>query len=77
MDEVTELLAKVGEAEIRRRLMIRGDEVVKGKIPMVFVRVEDIDGVKQAVIVVDKDPRRLVMHDDQTFSWYNAEGPEE
>ena len=37
-NEVKELLAKVGEAEILRRLMVMG-EVVTGRIPLVRVKV--------------------------------------
>ena len=77
MDEqVKELLAKVGEAEILRRLMVMG-EVVKGKIPLVTVKVEQVEDTKQAVIRIDTDDRRLVMDEDQSFGWYNSEGPEE
>lgn len=73
--EVFELLAKVGEAEILRRLMVLGEG--SGTIPLVTVRVDDIDGTKQAVIKIEDEPRRLVMDEDGVFSWYNAEGPEE
>lgn len=77
MDNVVqELLAKVGEAEILRRLMVMG-EVVKGKIPLVTVKVDEIDDAKQAVIKIDTDDRRLVMDEDFNFGWYNSEGPEE
>ena len=75
-NEVQELLAKVGEAEILRRLMVMG-EVVTGKVPMVTVKVDHIDDTKQAVIKIDTDDRRLVMDEDRCFGWYNAEGPEE
>ena len=74
-NEVQELLAKVGEAEILRRLMVMG-EVVTGKVPMVTVKVDHIDDTKQAVIKIDTDDRRLVMDEDRCFGWYNAEGPE-
>lgn len=76
IDPVQELLAKVGEAEILRRLMVMG-YVVKGKVPLVSVKVDELDGVKQAVVKIDTDPRRLVMDEDNGFDWYNAEGPEE
>lgn len=77
MDNVVqELLAKVGEAEILRRLMIMG-EVVTGKIPLVTVKADQIEDTKQAVIKIDTDDRRLVMDEDQEFHWYNSEGPEE
>lgn len=75
-NEVKELLAKVGEAEILRRLMVMG-EVVKGKIPLVTVKVDEIEDTKQAVIKIDTDDRRLVMDEDREFHWYNSEGPEE
>lgn len=75
-NEVKELLAKVGEAEILRRLMIMG-EVVTGKIPLVTVKVDEIEDTKQAVIKIDTDDRRLVMDEDREFHWYNSEGPEE
>lgn len=75
-NEVKELLAKVGEAEILRRLMVMG-EVVTGRIPMVRVKVDEIDDAKQAVIIIDNEPRRLVMDQDREFHWYNSEGPEE
>lgn len=75
-NEVKELLAKVGEAEILRRLMIMG-EVVTGKIPLVTVKVDEIEDTKQAVIKIDTDDRRLVMDEDREFFWYNSEGPEE
>lgn len=75
-NEVKELLAKVGEAEILRRLMVMG-HVVKGKVPLVSVKVDHIDDTKQAVIKIDTDDRRLVMDEDRCFDWYNAEGPEE
>jgi hypothetical protein len=75
-NEVQELLAKVGEAEILRRLMVMG-EVVTGKVPLVSVKVDHIDDTKQAVVKIDTDPRRLVMDEDNCFDWYNAEGPEE
>lgn len=74
-DPVQELLAKVGEAEILRRLMVIG-HVVKGKVPMVSVKVDELDDTKQAVIKIDTDDRRLVMDEDRCFGWYNAEGPE-
>ena len=77
MDNVAqELLAKVGEAEILRRLMIMG-EVVTGKIPLVTVKADHIEDTKQAVIRIDTDDRRLVMDEDREFNWYNSEGPEE
>ena len=77
MDNVVQdLLAKVGEAEILRRLMIMG-EVVTGKIPLVRVKVDEIEDAKQAVIIIDNEPRRLVMDEDREFHWYNSEGPEE
>lgn len=77
MDNVVqELLAKVGEAEILRRLMIMG-EVVTGKIPLVTVKADHIKDTKQAVIKIDTDDRRLVMDEDRDFYWYNSEGPEE
>lgn len=77
MDNVVqELLAKVGEAEILRRLMIMG-EVVTGKIPLVTVKADQIEDTKQAVIKIDTDDRRLVMDEDREFNWYNSEGPEE
>jgi hypothetical protein len=77
MDNVVqELLAKVGEAEILRRLMIMG-EVVTGKIPLVTVKADHIEDTKQAVIKIDTDDRRLVMDEDREFYWYNSEGPEE
>ena len=75
-NEVQELLAKVGEAEILRRLMVMG-EVATGKVPMVTVKVDRIDDTKQAVIKIDTEDRRLVMDEDRCFWWYNAEGPEE
>ena len=75
-NEVQELLAKVGEAEILRRLMVMG-HVVKGKVPLVSVKVDELDGVTQAVVKIDTDTRRLVMDEDNCFDWYNAEGPEE
>lgn len=75
-NEVQGLLAKIGEAEILRRLMVMG-EVVTGKIPLVTVKVDHIDDTKQAVIKIDTDDRRLVMDEDRCFGWYNAEGPEE
>ena len=75
-NEVQELLAKIGEAEILRRLMVMG-EVVTGKVPLVSVKADEIEGVKYAVIKIDSDPHRLVMDEDRTFYWYNAEGPEE
>lgn len=74
-NEVQELLAKIGEAEILRRLMVMG-EVVTGKVPLVTVKVDHIDDTKQAVIKIDTDDRRLVMDEDRCFGWYNAEGPE-
>lgn len=75
-NEVQELLAEIGEAEILRRLMVMG-HVVKGKVPLVSVKVDELDGVTQAVVKIDTDPRRLVMDEDNCFDWYNAEGPEE
>ena len=75
-NEVQELLAKVGEAEILRRLMVMG-EVVTGKVPLVTVKVDHIEDTKQAVIKIDTDVRRLVMDEDREFYWYNSEGPEE
>ena len=75
-NEVKELLAKVGEAEILRRLMVMG-EVVTGKIPLVTVKVDEIEDTKQAVIKIDTDDRRMVMDQDREFHWYNSEGPEE
>lgn len=75
-NEVQELLAKVGEAEILRRLMVMG-HVVKGKVPLVSVKVDELDGVTQAVIKIDTGPRRLVMDEENCFDWYNAGGPEE
>ena len=74
-NEVQELLAKVGEAEILRRLMVMG-EVVTGKVPLVTVKVDHIEDTKQAVIKIDTEDRRLVMDEDRCFGWYNAEGPE-
>ena len=73
-DEVKELLAKAGEAEILRRLMVMG-EVVKGKVPLVTVKVDEIEDTKQVVIKLSNDTRRLVMDEDMCFDWYNAEGP--
>ena len=58
-NEVQELLAKVGEAEILRRLMVMG-HVVKGKVPLVSVKVDELDGVTQAVVKIDTEDRRLV-----------------
>lgn len=75
-NQVQELLAKIGEAEILRRLMVMG-EVVTGKVPLVTVKVDHIDDTKQAVIKIDTEDRRLVMDEDRCFGWYNAEGPEE
>ena len=75
-DEVKELLAKAGEAEILRRLMVMG-EVVKGKVPLVTVKVDEIEDTKQVVIKLSNDTRRLVMDEDMCFDWYNAEGPAE
>lgn len=75
-NEVKELLVKVGEAEILRRLMVMG-EVVTGRIPLVRVKVDEIEDAKQAVIIIDNEPRRLVMDHDRSFGWYNSEGPEE
>ena len=40
------------------------------------VKADEIEGVKYAVIKIDSDPRRLIMDEDRTFYWYNAEGPE-
>lgn len=68
-NEVQELLVKVGEAEILRRLMVMG-EVVTGKVPLVIVKVDHIEDTKQAVIKIDTDDRRLVMDEDRCFGWY-------
>lgn len=71
-----ELLAKVGEAEILRRLMVLG-EVVKGKIPLVTVKAETVEDVERAVVKIETDSRRLILDQDFGFMWYNSEGPEE
>lgn len=73
MDEqVKELLAKVGEAEILRRLMIMGD-VVKGKVPLVIVKTEVVDGTERAVVKIDNDTRRLILDPEFGWMWYDAE----
>ena len=71
-NEVRELLAKVGEAEILRRLMVMGD-VITGKIPLVTVKAEEVEGVKRAVVKISTDTRRLILDPDFGWMWYNAE----
>lgn len=72
MNEVNELLAKVGEAEILRRLMVLG-KVVKGKIPLVTVKTEVVEEVERAVVEIDTDSRRLIRDPDFGWLWYDAE----
>lgn len=72
-DPVTELLAKVGEAEVLRRLMILGDVVVKGKVPLVIVKAEVVEGTERAVVKIDTDTRRLILDPDFGWMWYDAE----
>lgn len=72
MNEVNELLAKVGEAEILRRLMALG-KVVKGKIPLVTVKAEKVEDVERAVVKIDTDSRRLILDPDFGWMWYDAE----
>lgn len=71
-DPVQELLAKVGEAEILRRLMIMGD-VVKGKVPLVIVKTEVVEGTERAVVKIDNDTRRLILDPEFGWMWYDAE----
>lgn len=71
-NDTEELLAKVGEAEVLRRLMVLG-EVVTGKIPLVTVKTDEVEGVKRAVVKIDTDPRRLILDPDFGWLWYNAE----
>ena len=73
MDNVVqEMLAKVGEAEVLRRLMVLG-EVVTGKIPLVTVKTDEVEGVKRAVVKIDTDTRRLILDPDFGWMWYDAE----
>ena len=72
MDVVTDLLAKVGEAEILRRLMVLG-KVVNGKIPLVTVKAETVEDVERAVVKIDTDTRRLILDPDFGWLWYDAE----
>lgn len=72
MNEVNELLAKVGEAEILRRLMVLGN-VVTGRIPLVTVKTEVVEDVERAVIKIDTDSRRLIRDPDFGWLWYDAE----
>ena len=69
---VEELLAKVGKAEILRRLMVLG-KVVKGKIPLVTVKAEKVEDVERAVVKIDTDSRRLILDPDFGWMWYDAE----
>lgn len=72
MNEVNELLAKVGEAEILRRLMVLG-KVVKDKIPLVTVKAEKVEDVERAVVKIETDSRRLILDPDFGWMWYDAE----
>ena len=72
MNEVNELLTKVGEAEILRGLMVLG-KVVKGKIPLVTVKAETVEDVERAVVKIDTDTRRLILDPDFGWLWYDAE----
>ena len=72
MNEVNELLAKVGEADILSWLMVLG-KVVKGKIPMVTVTVETVEDVERAVVKIETDSRRLILDPDFGWLWYDAE----
>ena len=72
MNEVNELLAKVGEAEILRRLMVLG-KAVNGKIPLVTVKAETVEDVERAVVKIDTDTRRLILDPDFGWLWYDAE----
>lgn len=72
MNEVNELLTKVGEAEILRRLMVLG-KVVKGKIPLVTVKADVVEGIERAVVKIDTDSRRLILDPDFGWMWYDAE----
>lgn len=72
MNEVNELLAKVGEAEILRRLMVLG-KVVKDKIPLVTVKAETVEDVERAVVKIETDSRRLILDPDFGWLWYDAE----
>lgn len=77
MNEVNELLAKVGEAEILRREILRRQmvlgKVVKGKIPLVTVKAETVEDVERAVVKIDTDSRRLILDPDFGWLWYDAE----
>lgn len=72
MNEVNELLAKVGEADILSWLMVVG-EVVKGNVPLVTVTVETVEDVERAVVKIDTDSRRLILDPDFGWLWYDAE----
>lgn len=71
-NDTQELLAKVGEAEVLRRLMVLG-EVVTGRIPLVTVKTDKVEGVKRAVVKIDTDTRRLILDPDFGWLWYDAE----
>ena len=72
MNEVNELLTKVGEAEILRRMMVLG-KVVKGNIPLVTVKEETVEDVERVVVKIDTDSRRLILDQDFGWMWYDAE----
>jgi hypothetical protein len=74
---VTELLARVGEAAALSALM--NEDMLTGgaNIPTVSVRVNDVDGDKDAVFSIEDEPRRLALVPGFAWMWYNADGPEE
>ena len=72
MNEVNELLAKVGEAEILRRLMVLG-RWSRDKIPLVTVKAETVEDVERAVVKIETDSRRLILDPDVGWMWYDAE----
>lgn len=72
MNEVNELLAKVGEADILSWLMVLG-KVVKGNVPLVTVTVETVEDVERAVVKIETDSRRLILDPDFGWLWYDAE----
>ena len=75
MDVVTELLARCGEAACLESLMWA--DLLTGEVDIPKMRIAVDDERQQAIILVDDEPRRLVMDMLFGWMWYNSEGPEE
>lgn len=79
MDNVTtELLARVGEADILKMASAWGWLAERGiDIPSVRDGCVRYGDITQVLSEIDDEPRRLVLDLDFGWMWYNSEGPEE